>query len=107
MSHKPKSTPMIRLRLSRREFMKLTGLAGAGLVIAWAADGAANLAAAQPGGQNGSSGRAASQNVDAWLSIGAEGVITLFTGKVEYGQGIQTGFAQLAAEELDVPFEEG
>lgn len=105
MSHKPKSTPMIRLRLSRREFMKLTGLAGAGLVIAWAADGAANLAAAQPGGQNGSSGRAASQNVDAWLSIGAEGVITLFTGKVEYGQGIQTGFAQLAAEELDVPFE--
>ena len=31
-------------------------------------------------------------------------LITLATGKVEFGQGIQTGFAQLAAEELDVPF---
>ena len=42
--------------------------------------------------------------MDAWLSIGADGLITLAAGKVEFGQGIQTGFAQLAAEELDVPF---
>ncbi len=48
--------------------------------------------------------RGAPQDVDSWLSIGTDGTITLATGKVEFGQGIQTGFAQLAAEELDVPF---
>jgi nicotinate dehydrogenase subunit B len=44
------------------------------------------------------------RDVDSWLSIDTDGTITLASGKVEFGQGIQTGFAQLAAEELDVPF---
>jgi nicotinate dehydrogenase subunit B len=44
-------------------------------------------------------------DVDAYLRVEADGTITLLTGKVEFGQGIQTGFAQLAAEELDVPFD--
>jgi isoquinoline 1-oxidoreductase len=44
-------------------------------------------------------------NVDAYLRINEHGTITLLTGKVEFGQGIRTGFAQLAAEELSVPFE--
>lgn len=45
------------------------------------------------------------KDVDAWLSVGTDGLITLGTGKVEFGQGIQTAFAQLVAEELSVPFE--
>lgn len=40
--------------------------------------------------------------LDRWLQINVDGTITLFAGKVEYGQGILTAFAQLAAEELDV-----
>ena len=48
--------------------------------------------------------RSAPTSVDAYLRVGPDGKITLLTGKVEFGQGIQTGFAQLAAEELDVPF---
>jgi CO/xanthine dehydrogenase Mo-binding subunit len=40
-----------------------------------------------------------------WLRVGQDGEITLSTGKVEYGQGIQTGFAQLVADELDVRFD--
>ncbi|HEV2127887.1 MAG TPA: molybdopterin cofactor-binding domain-containing protein, partial [Thermomicrobiales bacterium] len=44
-------------------------------------------------------------NVDAYLRIDEDGTITLLTGKVEFGQGIRTGFAQLVAEELSVPFE--
>jgi CO/xanthine dehydrogenase Mo-binding subunit len=43
-------------------------------------------------------------DVDAYLRVNADGTVTLLTGKVEYGQGIQTGFAQLAAEELSLPF---
>jgi len=40
--------------------------------------------------------------LDAWIRIGADGTITVFTGKVEFGQGIKTALIQLAAEELVV-----
>lgn len=35
-----------------------------------------------------------------WLSIRPDGVVTVFAGKVEYGQGIRWGLAIAAAEEL-------
>src|SRR2546421_7601711 len=41
--------------------------------------------------------------LDAWLRINADGTATIFTGKVELGQGIVTAFAQIAADELDLP----
>ena len=41
-------------------------------------------------------------DLDAWVRINSDGTITLFTGKVEYGQGLQTALAQIGAEELDV-----
>jgi CO/xanthine dehydrogenase Mo-binding subunit len=40
--------------------------------------------------------------LDAWLRIEKDGAIRVFTGKVEIGMGIETGFAQIVAEELDV-----
>jgi CO/xanthine dehydrogenase Mo-binding subunit/aerobic-type carbon monoxide dehydrogenase small subunit (CoxS/CutS family) len=43
--------------------------------------------------------------LDAWIRIDAEETITLFSGKVDYGQGLQTALAQLGAEELDVALE--
>ena len=41
--------------------------------------------------------------LDAWIRINADGTVTVFTGKVELGQGIVTALAQIAAEELDLP----
>ncbi len=41
--------------------------------------------------------------VDAWLAVGGDGAVTLYTGKVELGTGVQTALSQIAAEELDVP----
>jgi nicotinate dehydrogenase subunit B len=41
-------------------------------------------------------------DLDAWVQIHADGTVTLFTGKVELGQGIRTAAAQIGAEELDV-----
>ena len=43
--------------------------------------------------------------LDSWIRIDADGAITVFTGKAELGQGFKTAFQQIAAEELDVPFE--
>ncbi|HEY3777375.1 MAG TPA: molybdopterin cofactor-binding domain-containing protein [Rhizomicrobium sp.] len=40
--------------------------------------------------------------LDSWIRIGADGRITVFTGKAELGQGIKTAIAQVAAEELEV-----
>ena len=45
-----------------------------------------------------------SPELDDWLQINQDGTVTLFAGKVEYGQGILTALAQIAAEELDVDF---
>jgi len=39
--------------------------------------------------------------IDAWLSF-RDKAITIFSGKVEIGQGIHTALAQIVAEELDV-----
>ncbi|HEY0992490.1 MAG TPA: molybdopterin cofactor-binding domain-containing protein [Kofleriaceae bacterium] len=41
--------------------------------------------------------------LDAWLAVGADGRITAYTGKCDFGQGIFTAQVQLVAEELDVP----
>jgi len=43
--------------------------------------------------------------LDGWLRINADGRVTVFTGKVELGQGILTALAQIAADELDVNYE--
>jgi CO/xanthine dehydrogenase Mo-binding subunit len=43
--------------------------------------------------------------LDAWIRVDANGAITVFTGKAELGQGIRTAITQVAAEELEVPFE--
>lgn len=44
-------------------------------------------------------------DLDAWIRINDDGTITIFSGKVELGQGIKTALAQISAEELDVSLE--
>jgi nicotinate dehydrogenase subunit B len=44
----------------------------------------------------------ATPELDAWVRVNADKTITIFSGKVEIGQGIKTALAQIAAEELDV-----
>jgi CO/xanthine dehydrogenase Mo-binding subunit len=44
----------------------------------------------------------AADEVAAFLSIDAQGGVTVYIGKVDMGTGIRTGFIQIAAEELDV-----
>src|SRR5579859_11376 len=43
--------------------------------------------------------------LDSWLAIAPDGGVTVYCGKVELGSGVQTGMAQIAAEELDVAFD--
>jgi isoquinoline 1-oxidoreductase len=99
--------------VSRRDFLRASALAGGGLVL-WIGSGRSPIPAfaqsapatgAPPSrAAGGLGGNAIPKDVDAWLKIGQDGGISLYTGKVEFGQGIQTAFGQLVADELDVPF---
>src|SRR5881409_2094836 len=45
------------------------------------------------------------EELDSWLAIGRDGKVTVFTGRIDMGTGIETAFGQLISDELDVPFE--
>jgi CO/xanthine dehydrogenase Mo-binding subunit len=42
---------------------------------------------------------------DSWVAIAADGSVTGYTGKCDFGQGFGTAQRQLVAEELSVPYE--
>lgn len=86
---------MTAREMTRRQF----GRSVAGLVVTFtlAPDFIGPAAAGLPGNL------AAAPRIEAWLRIAADGQATVFTGKVELGQGILTALAQIAAEELDLP----
>jgi len=45
------------------------------------------------------------EDPNAYLRIDENGRVTLFSGKIEMGQGINTSLSQMAAEELGVPLD--
>ncbi|HEV2546017.1 MAG TPA: molybdopterin cofactor-binding domain-containing protein [Stellaceae bacterium] len=47
----------------------------------------------------------ATDEVDGFLAIGADGKVTVFSGKVDLGTGVRTALTQIVAEELDVPLD--
>jgi nicotinate dehydrogenase subunit B len=44
-------------------------------------------------------------DLNAYLHIAPDGKVTLFSGKIEMGQGVMTSLAQMAAEELGAPLD--
>lgn len=86
--------------VSRRGFLQASG----GLVIAFNLFGLTDcVAAAGDGG--GSVTPPPADRLYAWLAVHPDNTVTLFTGKVETGTGVQTALAQFAAEELDFPID--
>ena len=84
--------------MSRRAFFKRGGAIVVGFSMLPAV-----MAQSQPAPLPGSLQN--NRMLDGWLRINADGTVTVFTGKVELGQGIVTALAQIAADELDVNFE--
>ena len=41
--------------------------------------------------------------VDSFLTIDADGAVTVYSGKVDLGTGVKTALTQIVADELDVP----
>lgn len=45
------------------------------------------------------------KEVDAFLSIDAKGIVTVYSGKVDLGTGVSTALPQIVADELDMPLD--
>jgi isoquinoline 1-oxidoreductase len=89
--------PSYRFEIERRDFIRLFGVLGGGLLVASVGDAGAQQESG--GGGQGS----ASNDVAAWIHVDAAGRITGYTGKTEIGQNIRTSLAQAIADELRVP----
>ncbi|WP_064697399.1 xanthine dehydrogenase family protein molybdopterin-binding subunit [Rhizobium aegyptiacum] len=87
---------MDAIALSRRSLLKSGGGIALSFCLPWSAFGQ-GASDSLPGSLK------ATPSLDAWFRIGADGTITLLTGKVELGQGVLTALTQIAADELDVP----
>jgi nicotinate dehydrogenase subunit B len=84
---------------SRREFLKSCGA----MIVGFSA-GSPSLLSAQGQGPFGTHpSHIDPEKLDSWLAVGADGMITAYTGKCDFGQGIFTAQSQLVAEELCVP----
>ncbi len=86
--------------LDRRAFFRIVG---SGLIVACVLGEAA---AQQPRqGRRGGFGAAGPKELGAWLHIGEDSAVTVYTGKVEIGQNVRTSLTQVVAEELHLPME--
>lgn len=82
----------------RRDFFKFLGAGVAVFLVA--RDAAAFQESGRGGGGRGFRGQNLPKDIGAWLHIGEDGMVTVYTGKVEMGQNIRTSLAQAVAEEL-------
>jgi nicotinate dehydrogenase subunit B len=87
--------PGYHFDLNRRGFFRVIG---GGLVVACVFQD--SLALQESGRSHSQFGERLPQDVAAWLHIGEDGVVTVYTGKVEVGQNIRTSLTQAVAEEL-------
>ena len=82
-------------RLSRRAV-----LAGGALTVTFALAGARLKALAQ--GAAAAPRSVDPKEVDAFLAVNGDGTVTLYTGKVDLGQGLRIAMRQIAGEELGI-----
>jgi nicotinate dehydrogenase subunit B len=85
--------------LSRRQFLKGTGALIVSFNFLPSLPPAFGQATVGPGID------ADPTSLDSWLAIAQDGTVTVFSGKVDLGTGVETALAQIVSEELDVPFE--
>ena len=82
-------------RMERREFVKVLG---GGILVCVNLGSVASLSACEAQGFQ----RLYPEDINAYLHIPEQGKITLYSGKIEMGQGIMTSLTQMAAEDLGV-----
>jgi len=85
--------------LSRRKFLKTSGA----LIVSFSAASLLEPLGFAQGPFGTHMSHIDPSKLDSWLAVGADGVVTAYTGKCDFGQGMYTVQTQLVAEELRVP----
>jgi len=88
---------LLKTKIGRRSFLKTSALAGGGLMIGfnW-------LAACQSGTKDDLTLPTDWVDINAYLKIGENGIVTIVSPNPEGGQNVKTGMPMIVAEELDV-----
>ena len=89
--------PAYTFDLNRRDVFKLLG--GGIVVLSFLSEASGQ----ESGGGGRRAGQQAPQEIGAWVHIGEDGAVTVYTGKTEVGQNIRTSLTQVVCEELRVP----
>ncbi len=91
-------------KITRREFVKDTGVLVVSISVV---NRLPRLVASQTAPEAGSAilRSVAPEELDSWLAIAQDGKVTLYTGRVDIGTGVETSYAQIVADELDLAFE--
>ena len=90
---------MLTHHTTRREFLKGTGA----LIVGFSLAGPTS-ALAEAAGRGAKT--VALDEVDSFLAVAQDGTVTVFAGKVDLGTGLRTALRQIAAEELNVLFDQ-
>src|ERR1700732_558362 len=88
-------------RLSRRDFLTRSGA----LVVSFTMTPLLKPLASGQGRFDTHLSHIDPARLDPWIALGADGIVTAYTGKCDFGQGLYTAQTQLVAEELSVPIE--
>ncbi len=88
---------VIKTSLGRRSFLKTSALAGGGLMISFSW-----LAGCKPGSPEALEMPDAWFEINGYLKIGNNGVVTIMSPNPEIGQNVKTSMPMIVAEELDV-----
>jgi isoquinoline 1-oxidoreductase len=96
------AAPTYRFDLDRRDFFRFLG---AGILVVSVMKHAALAQESGAQRRGNSLSNSLPTEIDAWLHIGENSKVTVYTGKVEVGQNIRTSLTQAVAEELHVPTE--
>ncbi len=88
-------------RISRREFLKRTGQAGGGLVLALTFTTACSPREAVPIAKSGSGSVAP----NVYVNIRNDGMVEIYCHRSEMGQGIRTSLPQVIADELEADWD--
>src|SRR5205823_1975736 len=92
------AAPGYNFHFDRRDFIKTFGL---GILFVVPLTRAFSQQQEESG--QGGSNNNLPNNIGAWIHIDEDGGVTVFTGKVEFGQNIRTSLTQAVADELHVP----
>lgn len=88
--------------LGRRSFIKLSGVGGGGLLLATLAPTAIQAAEGAPAQDT----LLVSAELNAFVKVGTDGKITIYSSNAEMGQGIKTALPMVIAEELGAKWED-